>query len=184
MVLAENPLMGTRLFCAGLLCLSLLCWNLPSAQAAKRPVAIQTDTFQAPVQLPDGKFRQAEVTVYAVIPNVKFIEAACAYRSTVSDAAHHYMKANPMSLEAWGKLELGSQDAILSQVIKQSVRQPWIYRIHAVAGNRARPKYTVWYESVRVLRCSDWERWKNRKPPPPPPIFSEPIFQQFRKKKP
>ena len=150
------------------------------ALAAKRPIAIQGETMMAPVKLPNGKVRRAEVTIFTVIPDSKFVEAACAYRSSVRDAALHALKTPPMNLEDWGNLERGSQDARLSLAIKQSVKQRWIYRIHAVAGSRARPKYTVWYDKVRILRCSDWERWKNRKPPPPPPMFYEPIFKQFR----
>jgi len=68
------------------------------------------------------------------------------------------LKAQPMSLDDWGKLEQGSQDARLSQTIRQYVKQPWINRVHAVAGTWARPKYTVWYDKERVLRCADWKR--------------------------
>ncbi len=153
-----------------------------STSVAKRPIAIQSKAVMAPVKLPNGKIRQAEVTIFTVVPDAKFIEAACAYRSSVRDAASYVLKSQPMTLESWGNLERGSQDARLSVAIKQYLNRPWIVRVHAVAGPRARPKYTVWYDKVRVLSCADWERWKNRKPPPPPPLFSEPIFQQFRKK--
>ena len=148
--------------------------------AAKRPIAIQTDTVMAPVKLPDGKIREAEITVFIVIPDAKFVEAACAYRSTVRDASLYALKTPPMTLEEWSTLERGSQDARLSYAIKNYLNKPWINRVHAVAGSRARPKYTVWYDKVRSLSCADWERWKNRKPPPPPPMFIEPIFKQFR----
>lgn len=153
------------------------------AEAAKRPIAVNTHTVMAPVKLPNGKIRNAEVTIFTVVPDAKFIEAACAYRTTVRDAALYALKSQPMTLDGWGKLERGSQDARLSIAIKQYVNKPWITRIHAVAGTRARPKYTVWYDKVRVLSCADWTRWKNRKPPPPPPFFTEPIFKQFRKSK-
>ena len=150
------------------------------ALAVKRPIAIQGDTVMAPVKLPDGQVRRAEVTIFIVIPDAKFVEAACAYRSTVREAALYVLETQPMSLEDWGELERGSQDARLSLAIKPYVRREWITRVHAVAGPRARPIYTVWYENVRVLKCSDWDRWKKRKPPPPPPFFIEPIFKQFR----
>ena len=146
--------------------------------AAKRSIAIQGETVMAPVKLPGVKVRRAEVTIFTVVPDAKFIEAACAYRVTVREAALYALNNPPMSLEEWGRLERGSQDARLSRAIKQYVKQPWINRIHAVAGSRARPKYTVWYDKIRVLRCEDWDRWKNRKPPPP--MFSEPLFKQFR----
>jgi hypothetical protein len=178
-LLRQSMLLGL----AFLLVAFLMSVAVPPAGAAKRSIAIKGETVMAPVKLPGGKIRLAEVTVYTVIPDAKFVEAACAYRITVRDAALYALKAQPMTLEDWGKLERGSQDARLSQAIKQYVNKPWINHVHAVAGTRARPKYTVWYDKVRVLRCADWERWKTREPPPPPPMFSEPIFKQFRSKK-
>lgn len=150
------------------------------AAAAKRPPAIQMPPMMIPVKMPNGDIRKAEVTVYAVIPDVNFIEAACAYRMTINNTILRDMNGRPMTLEQWGKLELGSQDIRLSQLVNAALKKEWIVQIHAVAGTRARPKYTPWTERVRTLKCSDWERWKTRKPPPPPPIFNEPLFRQFR----
>jgi hypothetical protein len=147
-----NMLLGLAL----LLAIILVNLAAPPASAAKRPVAIQGETVMAPVKLPNGKVRRAEVTIYTVIPDVKFVEAARADRNTVRDAALYALKAQPMSLDDWGKLEQDSQDARLSQTIRQYVKQPWVNRIHAVAGTRARPKHTVWYDKERVLRCADW----------------------------